>query len=172
MGLPSFACCARGFAHRDRGRDGGCSPPPAARPSKLVATTRFDRGCVSARASSAEPEALAGPLNHRGAEVTRRDLRAQWKRTKIFASGLQQGPGSRVVRAGIQRFGADERSGARHHALWCSVTLRKDADAMRYYLNVVRDKVLLKDPDGGDFPDIYAALLEAEQSARALMANE
>jgi Domain of unknown function (DUF6894) len=43
---------------------------------------------------------------------------------------------------------------------------------MRYYLNIVTEQGLLKDPDGEEFPDIYAALLEAEQSARALMASE
>ena len=43
---------------------------------------------------------------------------------------------------------------------------------MRYYLNIVADKGLLKDPEGEEFPDIYAAMVEAEHSARAFMASE
>lgn len=43
---------------------------------------------------------------------------------------------------------------------------------MRYYFNIVADKSLLKDPEGEEFPDIYAAMVEAEHSVRALMASE
>ena len=43
---------------------------------------------------------------------------------------------------------------------------------MRYHLNIVTAKGILQDLDGEEFPDIYAAMVEAEQSARALMASE
>lgn len=43
---------------------------------------------------------------------------------------------------------------------------------MRYYLNIVTGKGLIQDPDGEEFPHIWAALLEAEQVGRALMAIE
>jgi hypothetical protein len=43
---------------------------------------------------------------------------------------------------------------------------------MRYYLNVVTDNGLIKDLDGEEFPHIYAAIAEAEQSARAVMVGE
>ena len=43
---------------------------------------------------------------------------------------------------------------------------------MRYYLNILTEKGILKDLDGEEFTDIYAAMVEAEQSARALMASE
>jgi hypothetical protein len=43
---------------------------------------------------------------------------------------------------------------------------------MRYHFNIVTEKGVLKDLDGEEFPHIYAAMLEAEQTARALMATE
>src|SRR5689334_866717 len=43
---------------------------------------------------------------------------------------------------------------------------------MRYYLHILTDKGLISDPDGEEFPDIDAARVEAEHSARALMASE
>lgn len=43
---------------------------------------------------------------------------------------------------------------------------------MRYYLNVVTDNGLIKDPDGEEFPHIYAAMAEAEESARAVIVGE
>jgi len=43
---------------------------------------------------------------------------------------------------------------------------------MRYYLNVVTNMGLIRDPDGEEFLDCEAAKIEAEQSARAVIANE
>jgi hypothetical protein len=43
---------------------------------------------------------------------------------------------------------------------------------MRYYLNVLTNMGLIRDPDGGEFEDVVAARVEAQQSAREVMANE
>jgi hypothetical protein len=49
---------------------------------------------------------------------------------------------------------------------------RGESKGMRYFLNVVTENGLIQDPDGEEFPDLAAAMLEAEQVARALMASE
>lgn len=43
---------------------------------------------------------------------------------------------------------------------------------MRYYLHIATDREMIVDPDGEEFPDLDSARLEAEQSARAVMASE
>jgi len=43
---------------------------------------------------------------------------------------------------------------------------------MRYFLNVVTENGLIRDPDGEEFSDIESAVVEAEQIARTLMATE
>ena len=43
---------------------------------------------------------------------------------------------------------------------------------MRYYLHIATDREMIVDPDGEEFPDLDSATLEAEQSARDVMASE
>lgn len=41
----------------------------------------------------------------------------------------------------------------------------------RYYFNIKTANGLIRDPDGSDLPDLAAARLEAEKSARDLLAD-
>ena len=43
---------------------------------------------------------------------------------------------------------------------------------MRYYLHMVTDAELIRDPEGAEFPDLEAAVTEAVQSGRDLIAEE
>lgn len=43
---------------------------------------------------------------------------------------------------------------------------------MRYYLHIATDREMIMDPEGEEFPDLDSARVEAEQSARAVMATE
>jgi hypothetical protein len=55
-------------------------------------------------------------------------------------------------------------------------TFAQQADAseipMRYFLNVNFGERSIPDPSGAEFPDIYAAIAEAELAAREIAAND